>query len=193
MKQKTTDSPLSRLVLRLEQSEGLDAGVRATRPLVDAATGDPRVRDALQGRWLGHALHPLVVMAPLGTWLSATLLDLSGVDRTGRAARFLTGVGVLSAGSAAATGWAELAHTGPAERRVGVAHAMTNGGAVILQACSWFARRRNRHGLGRACSLAGLTLAGAAGFLGGHLSVARGVGTRDRAFAPPLGSRRPKG
>jgi hypothetical protein len=51
------------------------------------------VRDALSGRALGHALHPLLTDLPIGTWTSASLLDaLGGRGRRGRPARRRAGL-----------------------------------------------------------------------------------------------------
>ena len=49
----------------------------AHRPAQRAARLLPpgRARDALHGVWLGHPLHPVLVQVPVGTWLSASLLD----------------------------------------------------------------------------------------------------------------------
>lgn len=51
-----------------EVIEVLGRGVRAL-PL-------GRARDVLHGRWLGHPVHPLMVQVPIGTWMSAAVLDL---------------------------------------------------------------------------------------------------------------------
>ena len=79
------------LISRLEQDSRLDklvsAGQRAAR-LIRPGKG----RDGLHGVWLGHPLHPLLVQASVGTWLSASILDLSG----GGALR-LAGLAVVSA------------------------------------------------------------------------------------------------
>ena len=34
-----------------------------------------RLRDMLQGVWLGHPLHPAVIDLPIGAWVSAAVLD----------------------------------------------------------------------------------------------------------------------
>jgi len=39
-----------------------------------------RIRDALHGVWLGHPLHPMLIQAPVGAWLSASILDFTGGD-----------------------------------------------------------------------------------------------------------------
>lgn len=177
-----TDSPLSKVMLGIENAAALDDAVRAAEPVMAKVTANPTVKDTLQGRWLGHALHPWLVMVPIGSWLSATLLDVSGVDLDGRAARRLVGVGIVSFAPSALTGWAELHDTGLPRQRVGVVHAAINGAALGLQAGSWLARRTRRQTGGRLLSVAALALVASGGFLGGHLSVARKVGSRDRAF-----------
>ena len=55
------------------------------------------LRDALSGTWLGHALHPLPTDVVIGSFLSATLLDLLGGDDTGRASERLIEVGLVTA------------------------------------------------------------------------------------------------
>jgi hypothetical protein len=66
-------------ISRLDQASSLDGlvavGQRAARLIPPG-----RFRDALHGTWLGHPLHPMLVQAAAGTWLSASILDLSGGD-----------------------------------------------------------------------------------------------------------------
>jgi uncharacterized membrane protein len=58
-----------------------------------------------------------------------------------------------------------------------------NGAAVGLYLVSFVARSRRRHTVGVAAALAGAALTGASGYLGGHLTTARKVGSRNQAFA----------
>jgi hypothetical protein len=51
-----------------------------------------------------------------------------------------------------------------------------------VYAASWLARRRGRHGTGAKLALAGAAIAGVGGYLGGHLTEARKVGSHDPAF-----------
>ena len=66
--------------------------------------------------------------------------------------------------------------------------------ASTLYVTSYVARSRRRHALGVATALAGAAVTGASGYLGGHLTTARKVGSRDPAFARdaarPAGPRR---
>jgi nitrite reductase/ring-hydroxylating ferredoxin subunit len=63
-------------------------------------------------------------------------------------------------------------------------HAATNSAALVLQAASLAARRRGERGRGVALSLGAVSLLGAAGYLGAHLSYARGVGVDQTSFDP---------
>lgn len=175
-------SPLSSAMLRLEAARILDPAVKAAKPLMDAVTVNPTVRDTLQGKWLGHALHPLMVMVPLGSWISASVLDAAGTDRDGSSTELLTALGVLTAVPSAVTGWAELAEAPRREQRVGLVHAGTNVLGLGLQVASWAARRSGNDTRAKLLAAAGLSAVGVGGYLGGHLSVAREVGSKDRVF-----------
>lgn len=105
----------------------------------------------------------------LGTWTSATILDLIGGDQSGTAARRLIGVGLLAAGPTVWSGWAQWVTLDQRSQRLGLVHAATNGAAITLYASSWFARRKGRQA-GKKRALAGATLLGVGGYLGGHLA-----------------------
>lgn len=178
---RKTDSPLTNIVLGLEESEALDGMVERHQPIYDKFRSNPALKDALQGRWLGHALHPVLVMIPTGAWVSAVVLDFT-TDDGGRAARRLTGFGVLTAVPAAVTGVAELTDAELPVQRVGMLHAISNVVGLGLQVGSWTARRHGTGKMARLLSMAGLAATAWAGYLGGHMAVGRKVGTRDRAL-----------
>ncbi len=86
------DTPrLVRWTRNLEDTAALDGAVRALEPLVDAAFATGRRGEVLRGDWLGHAVHPVLTDVVLGTWTSATILDLVGgrgvADRRAATAR----------------------------------------------------------------------------------------------------------
>jgi uncharacterized membrane protein len=134
------------------------------------------VKALLGGRWLGHAVHPLLTDLPIGFWTSATVLDLVGGRRSADAARRLVGFGVLSAVPTAATGWSDWLSLDRPLRRVGVVHAGANTAALGLFAFSWMARRNGHRAVGILLGLIGGALASGAGHLGGHMTVGRGAG-----------------
>jgi uncharacterized membrane protein len=179
----TTPAPVS-FAQRVEGASALDAPVRLVQPLVNALLADRGRADLLQGMWLGHAVHPLLVMVPIGSWTSATVLDLVGGRDSRDAAQKLVGLGVLAFPSAAITGWAEWGgKLEQRDKRVGLVHAASNIAGVGMFAASWKARRRGSHLRGVALGLAGHAAVGLGGFLGGHLTEARKVGSRHPAFA----------
>jgi nitrite reductase/ring-hydroxylating ferredoxin subunit/uncharacterized membrane protein len=139
----------------------------------------PNGRSLLSGTVLGHPLHPLLVTAPIGAWTCASVLDLTG--RQPAAARSLVGAGVLMALPTALSGASDWLDTEGAERRVGSTHATLNVLATAVYGASWLVRPR-RPALGVGLGLVGAGLASAAGWLGGHLTYAMGVGVDTNAF-----------
>jgi hypothetical protein len=171
-----------RWTLRLESATALDRPVQALEPRIQAWFGTGRRGSVLRGEWLGHAVHPMLTDVVLGTWTSATLLDLLGGRDASASARKLIGVGLLAVGPTAWTGWAEWSAAGSREKRVGLVHAVTNGVAISAYAASWVARRRGRHGTGQRLALTGAAVSGVGAYLGGHLVEARKVASRDPAY-----------
>ncbi len=168
---------------RLEESTPLYAAVDAVEPAIQAAFGTGARAAVLRGERLGHAVHPVLTDLVLGTWTSASLLDLLGGPDSPAAARRLIGFGLVAAGPTAWTGWAEWSAAGARDKRVGLVHAVTNGVAIGLYAVSWAARARGRHRAGARLALVGAAVSGVGGYLGGHLAIARKVGSRHAAFA----------
>jgi len=170
--------------LKLEHTAALDRWVSLLKPAADALVANRALADVLHGRQLGHAAHPLLVQVPIGTWASSFVLDLIGGKRSRPAATRLIGTGILAALPSAVTGLAEWAATSdhPA-RRVGVVHAGANTLGLLLYTASYRARRRGKHLRGVGLGAVALSVVGASGFLGAHLSLARKVATRDPAFA----------
>ena len=159
-------------------AEPIAAKVRELLP------GGP-VKDALSGTWLGHALHPVLQLAPLGTWMSAVILDVIGGEDAEGAADKLIGTGLLAAVPTFVSGWSDYADTTVAServRRIGIVHAVANGTGALLFAGSALARARGSRGSGKLLALAGLGAVGAGGWLGGHLSYAEGVGVDVTVF-----------
>ena len=182
MKPTERSNPLVRWTLRLEEATALDRPVQALEPKVRSLFVSGSRASVLRGDWLGHALHPLLTDVVIGTWTSATLLDLLGGRDTAAAAQRLVATGLLAAGPTAWTGWAEWSAAGSRDKRVGLVHAVTNGVAIGTYSASWIARARGRHGVGVGLALAGATVSGVGAYLGGHLAAARKVSSRHPAF-----------
>ena len=200
----TTDRAEGWMVATLERQTWLD---RLADPVQDTIergvaaagrTGD-MLMGLLHGAWLGHPLHPSLTHVPIGAWTAAVTLDtLDASDRRGRyrhGADAALAVGVAGAVGAAVTGIADWRHTEGATRRLGVAHALLNGGALALMTGSMLMRGRGFRRQGRLVACLGYGLAMAAGYLGGHLVFRRGLGvdSDDRGLeaGPGLNGPRP--
>ena len=171
-----------RWTLRLEETTALDKPVQAIEPSIRSAFGSGARGAVLRGDWLGHALHPVLTDIVIGTWTSATVLDLVGGRGSSAAAQRLVGTGLLAVGPTAWTGWAEWSAAGSREKRVGLVHAATNAVAISAYAASWVARRNDRHRTGAGLALAGAAVSGVGAYLGGHLAAARNVGSHHPAY-----------
>jgi uncharacterized membrane protein len=176
-----TDNSLLSAVERLERADVLDRAVRPFESIVRAALPEGPLRALLRGQWIGHALHPLLTDVPIGAWTSSLILDCAGGPSAEHAADLLIGVGIAAVAPTAATGWSDWSETlTPEQRRVGLVHAGTNIAAASLFWGSLAARRRGRRTRGKLLSIAGAGALSIGGYLGGHLSYARGVGTGER-------------
>ncbi|MCF6509534.1 (2Fe-2S)-binding protein [Blastococcus sp. MG754426] len=155
---------------------------KAIEPARRAVQGMPSaVKDVLHGTWLGHPLHPVLVQVPVGSWVSAGLLD--AVPPLRPAATALIGTGIAAAVPAAMSGAADWSEQGAGVRRLGALHAVMNAAALGLYGGSLVARARGRGALGRALAYAGLGLAGSSAAIGGHMSYAQSSGASHAATA----------
>ncbi|MER7489173.1 Rieske (2Fe-2S) protein [Streptomyces sp. NPDC126497] len=177
----TRQNRVLRLLDALERDTRADAVIDALGRRVRALPLG-RTRDALHGRWLGHPVHPLMVQVPIGTWMSAAVLDL----RSGRSreAGLLVGVGLAAAGPAALAGVADWAELHRQQQRVGLVHAAANVTAVGLYGASLLLRLSGRAGAGRTCGFLGLTAVGLGGMLGGHLAYRQAAGANHAEEVP---------
>jgi nitrite reductase/ring-hydroxylating ferredoxin subunit len=172
------------LLERLGSLEVVDAPAQAIAKFIRNLKAPAKINEALSGTWLGHPVHPLLIVLPMGSWISAVMLDwLPGDSDT--AADVLLGTGLVTAVPTVATGYADWADTEPASdtvRRIGIVHAACNGTAAGLFAASLAARAGGARGQGKLLALAGLGAIGAGGYLGGHLTYAEGVGVDTTTF-----------
>lgn len=162
----------------LERAKGLDRlvspGQRIARLLKPG-----RARDALHGVWLGHPLHPVLVQVPVGTWLSASLLDAWPGNET--ASRRLVLTGLAAAVPAALAGTADWSEQHEQQMRVGIVHALANATAVACYAASAAAPAR-----AKGLRLSGLATAAIGGLLGGHIAHRQSAGTNQAEPVPHL-------
>ncbi|MCW2864416.1 MAG: (2Fe-2S)-binding protein [Actinoallomurus sp.] len=140
-----------------------------------------RVRDVLHGVWLGHPVHPMLVQASVGAWMSAGTLDLwPGNDR---AARRLVAFGLVTSAPAVLAGAVDWSEQHEQQMRVGVVHALANGTAIGLYGASLAARSEAK---GKVLRYAGLAVAGLGALLGGHISFHQAGGANHAEAVPHL-------
>jgi len=138
----------------------------------------------------GHAVHPMLIVFPLGLLATAVVFDLihliSGDVRWSEVAYYLIGAGVVGGLAAAVPGWIDwfaIPH-GTRAKRIGLIHGVTNTVVLVLFILSWLLRRENP-GVppteAVVTGLAGGALAALGGWLGGELVERLGVGVDDGA------------
>jgi nitrite reductase/ring-hydroxylating ferredoxin subunit len=166
---------------RVSDVTTFDKAIEPARRAVQAALRPQALKDFLHGSWLGHPLHPILVQVPVGSWISAGVLDLFPPMRP--AATLLIGTGVSAAVPAALAGAADWSEQDAGVRRLGAVHALANTAALGLYAGSLVARGKGHGGLGRLLSYAGLGIAGGSAAIGGHMSYSQSSGPSHAATA----------
>jgi hypothetical protein len=151
----------------LESARGVDRTGDTLKRVLHPIIGQGATRNLLGGKWLGHPIHPALVMIPIGTWSSAVALDLAGHQPV--AARRLVALGTAAAPAAIATGWSDWSTLDTVQRRVGLLHAAANATAVTLFSLSYWRRRTATDQLARGTALLGMLAAAGGGAIGGHL------------------------
>jgi nitrite reductase/ring-hydroxylating ferredoxin subunit/uncharacterized membrane protein len=173
------------LVKGLGGLEAIDSPAKPLAKKIRSLTSPKPISEALSGTWLGHPVHPMLIALPMGSWISAVLIDWLGGDDGETSADVLVGAGLVTALPTVATGYNDWAAGEPASdtvRRVGLVHAALNANAVAMFGLSLAARLKGNRGRGKLLALVGVTLVGAGGYLGGHLTYAEGVGVDMTTF-----------
>jgi Predicted membrane protein (DUF2231) len=103
------------------------------------------------------------------------ILDLLGGASAESSADLLIGVRLVAALPTAISGWTDWSRSDTEQQRIGLVHAVANISAMSLFALSLRKRHQDRRNVGKLLSLAAAGSMSAAAYLGGHLSLARGV------------------
>ena len=179
-----------RLIRSIAKNKAIDKTGDRIASAFDEMTGRlqsrDKVLDVLHGTWLGHPLHPVLTDLPIGAWAFAGVLDaLSiGKHRTNPGADAAIGFGIAAAIPTAMAGAADWRQTDGEARRIGVAHALLNSGALSCYVVSMLLRPKQA-GLARLFGFMGLGFVGVSGYLGGHLLAASRIGTKHESEASP--------
>jgi len=150
--------------------------------------GEPnrKIKNMLNGTWLGHSIHPMLTDIPLGAWTGTALLDIAALAGENKgienSADLTLVLGLLGAGGAAVTGvtdWSDLDGT---DRRVGMMHGLLNGSITIMYLVSLIMRRTGRRRAGVTLSTLGYLASLFSAYLGGEMVFAKGVGVNHVAW-----------
>jgi uncharacterized membrane protein len=155
-----------------------------------------------RAKLLGHPIHPMLVVFPLGLLSTAAIFDIIGLmtENAGffQASFWMILAGVIGGLTAAVFGTADwlAIPRGTRARRIGLWHGLGNVVMVTLFAASWVLRRDTPMSPPQVAvvfSMLGLGLGGLTGWLGGELVDRLGVGVDEGANldAPSSLSKRP--
>jgi len=139
-----------------------------------------KIRNFLNGTWLGEPLHVVLTDVPVGAWTVAMAFDALDLvcDRRefARACEMSIGIGLLGAAGAAVTGMTDWSDVDPPARRVGLIHGLLNLSGAVLFATSLFLRKKKSRKTGRIVGVLGYAVMGYAAHLGGKLVYEHRVG-----------------
>jgi nitrite reductase/ring-hydroxylating ferredoxin subunit/uncharacterized membrane protein len=145
-----------------------------------------RIKDILNGTWLGHALHPVFTDIPIGAWSCTMLLDLAWLNDeskgVARGSDIAMTLGIVGASAAVVTGVTDWSDLDGMDRRVGLMHGLLNGSILLTNIGSLVLRLTGRRRAGIALSTAGYLASLCSAYLGGELSFAKGIGVNHDAW-----------
>jgi len=145
-----------------------------------------KIKNFLNGTWLGHALHPVLTDVPLGAWSSTMLLDVAWLNNedagVAQGADISLTLGILGAAGAAVTGFTDWSDLEGTDRRVGIAHGLLNSGVLVANVGSLILRLTGKRRAGVYLSTAGYALSLFSAYLGGELAYAKGIGVNHVAW-----------
>lgn len=147
------------------------------------------LQDFLNGTWLGHSLHAVLVDVVVGAATGALLLDVLriffAVDGLEVAATWMIGLAYLAGIGSLITGLTEIKDTTPSSttRDVTILHGLINFLGMGGFAFSTMQRLDGNHDAGFWGLLLGYLLIGVGGFIGGHLVFKYGYSVNHNAFS----------
>ncbi|HYN96868.1 MAG TPA: DUF2231 domain-containing protein [Pilimelia sp.] len=140
---------------------------------------------------LGHPIHPMLVMFPLGLFVTAVIFDFvdvaGGPRLLGEVAYWNIVAGLIGGVLAALAGLVDYLAipAGTRAKRVGAAHGLINGAVMALFLVAWLARRgAEQHAAPTwvfVLELVALVGGGVSAWLGGELVDRLGVGVDEDA------------
>lgn len=147
------------------------------------ANGNPvaqKVRNFLNGTWLGEPLHVVLTDVPIGAWTVAMVFDaldmINSRHEFALAADTSIAIGLAGAAGAAITGVTDWSDVDPPARRLGLIHGLLNIGATALFATSLILRKKKARSESRGFAALGYALMSFSAHLGGKMVYEHRVG-----------------
>lgn len=150
-----------------------------------------------RAKFLGHPIHPMLIVFPLGLLATAVIFDIIGLATSNNSwfgiSFWMIAAGIIGGLVSAVFGlvdWLAIP-TGTRAWRIGLLHGVGNVIVTLLFVVSWFLRRpapENPSALALTSSFAGAALALVTGWLGGELVDRLGVGVDPGAHLNAPGS-----
>ncbi|RLK57973.1 DUF2231 domain-containing protein [Actinokineospora cianjurensis] len=144
-----------------------------------------------RARFAGHAVHPMLVVFPLGLLVTAVVFDalfyVTGGADFAVAGAYTMAAGVVGGSVASTFGWVDWSSlpAGTRARRIGLVHGLTNAVVITLFAVSWLVRLTGETweptSTSLVLALAGLALVVFGGWLGAELVERHAVGVDEDA------------
>jgi nitrite reductase/ring-hydroxylating ferredoxin subunit/uncharacterized membrane protein len=171
------------MATNLPATEPIDERLQKVLDKALYAGGRPRaqkIRNFLNGTWLGEPLHVVLTDVPIGAWTAAMFFDGLDSVRSSRgfalAADASIAVGLLAAAGAAVTGLTDWSDVDPPARKIGLLHGLLNVGATALFTTSLLLRRNKTRAGGRVAAALGYALIAYSAHLGGKMVYKHRVG-----------------
>ena len=169
---------------------GIGNGVAGFMDAIFRVLGRPGrlLHDFLNGSWLGHSLHAVLVDVVIGAATAALLLDLLrvfGVEGMETAATWVVGLAWLSGVGAIVTGLTDFKDTAPgsAVRDSAIFHGLLNIVATATFLVSLLLRLGDGHDAGFWALLIGYLIVSVGGYIGGHIVFKYGYMVNYNAFS----------
>jgi len=143
-----------------------------------------------RAKFLGHAVHPILIVFPLGLLATGVVFDIIyliwGNPDMANVAYWMMAAGIIGGLIAAPFGWIDwfAIPSGTRAKTIGIMHGLGNTIALLLFAGSWWLRNdlpERPETLASILSFLGAGMAGFGGWLGGELVERLGVGVHDGA------------